>query len=112
MSVVKEFVNFRLTSRELLGGEVLFYLPIDVRGQVVGAPQACLLHAYLFNWVKNAGPIIPCEHSAWDSFALCLYDGKLGHALDALGKPAFQFEQGGYGSFQRYEPADLKWESS
>jgi len=110
--VVKEFVNFTLTSRELLSGDVLFYLPIDERGQVVGAPQAHLLHAYLFNWVKNESLILPCSFDAWDSFALCLYQGRLGHAKDALGQPAYLFEAGGYGSFQRYEPADLKWELS
>lgn len=112
MSVINEFVNYRLTSRELLSGDPMFYLPVDQSGKVVGAPQAHLLHAYLFNWVKNPGLIIPCGHSDWDAFALCLYAGKLGHAIDALGKTAHEFEKGGYGSFQRYEPADLKWESS
>lgn len=112
MVVVKEFVNFTLTSRELLGGEVLFYLPMDIHGHVVGAPQAHLLHAYLFNWVKNDGLILPCGYDDWDAFALCLYKERLGHAYHALGQPARQFDSGGYGSFQRYEPADLKWELS
>ncbi len=112
MPVVNEFVNFRLTSRELLSGEPMFYLPVDRFGKVVGAPQARILHAYLFNWVKNDGLIIPCSHSDWDYFALCFFNGKLGHAINGLGKSAHDFERGGYGSFQRYEPADLKWEST
>lgn len=110
MSTVKEFVNFKLTSHELLGGEVLFYLPVNVLGEIVGATQACILEAYLFNWVKNLDGVIPCEFDAWDSFALCLFNGKMGHARAALGISALEFDAGGYGRFQRYEPADLKWE--
>lgn len=112
MIVVKEFFNFKLTSRELLSGEVLFYLPVDMNGMVVGAPQAHLLHAYLFNWVKNDKPIFPCSYDEWDSFALCLYKERLGHAYHALSQTAKQFDLGGYGNLQRYEPADLKWELS
>lgn len=110
MKAVDEFVNFELTTRELLSGEVLFYLPVDRQGVIVGAPDACLLKAYLFNWVKNTDGVIPCSHSEWDNFALCLHQKRMGHAFNALGKSAKDFDDYGYGRLQRFEPGDLQWE--
>lgn len=109
--LVKEFTNYTLTQQELLSGFPLFYIPVDEMGCVVGAPQAKFLKAYLFNWVLNKGQIIPCGHDDWDDFALCLYEGRMGHAKYAMNATANEVQDRGYGNFQRYEPGDLIWEN-